>query len=144
MYRLTCNGNGGRFEFLPVAIEGADGVLKAALRLDTKAGFNLDSQTGLPGVEASAGCMVGIFATLAEFTTNITTLPAGDESGCVLRVEESYQSTVGAAAGATVGIGDYILGPTPNTTIPVFYTTMPSACASTKTTATPTSYLWKP
>ncbi|KAI1848068.1 hypothetical protein JX265_002072 [Neoarthrinium moseri] len=136
--------NGGTFEFLPVTIKGASGVLKAVLQLGVTAGFNLDPPSSLPNAifDVSAGVMVGVFATIAEFTTNITAAPAGDDSGCALRVEETYQLAVGAAAGATVAIGDHTWGPTPNTTIPVFYTTIAAACASTKTvTATTTASL---
>jgi hypothetical protein len=101
------------------------------LRVGIKAGFDLDPpDTSL--FDVSAGVMVGVFAHIAEFTTNVTASPSGDDNGCQLRVEESYQLAIGAVAGATVVLDGHTWGPVPATTVPVFYTTMANVCASSK------------
>ncbi|KAI2470741.1 hypothetical protein F4781DRAFT_389679 [Annulohypoxylon bovei var. microspora] len=139
--------NGANFEFLPVTIEGAGGVLSAVLRLGVKAGFELET----PGVtipsfsfstKASAGVGVSVWADIAEFTTNITATPEGDDTDCALRVEQTYQFGLGAAAGATLAIGGETWGPSPNTNIPIFYTTIADLCAvqgKTQTTSASTA-----
>ncbi|KAI1088314.1 hypothetical protein F5B19DRAFT_486056 [Rostrohypoxylon terebratum] len=136
--------NGAEFEFLPVTIEGAGGLMKAVLRLGVKAGFELET----PGVtipsfsfstKASAGVGVSVWADIAEFATNVTAAPAGDEDGCALKMEQTYQFALGAAAGATLAIGAETWGPSPNTNIPIFYTTIANVCAIGKTTTTTTT-----
>ncbi|KAK6086289.1 hypothetical protein SCUP234_02502 [Seiridium cupressi] len=124
--------NGGSFEFLPVTIQGA-GVLSAVLRVGVSAGFDLKTETDSTLFDVSAGVMAGVFAHIAEFTTNVTASLDGDDDGCALRVEESYQLAIGAAAGATIALDDHTWGPVPATTVPVFYTTIAGACAVTKT-----------
>ncbi|KAK8075917.1 hypothetical protein PG994_003189 [Apiospora phragmitis] len=131
---------GGKFEFLPVTVQSAGGVLKAVLRLGAHAGIKMATpKTGIPGLEASAGIEVGVFAHVAEFVTNITAAGAttpkrnnhsGEDDDCVLRVKESYQLAIGAAAGATVAIAGEKWGPVPQTVVPIFYTTLADACAT--------------
>ncbi|KAK8013291.1 hypothetical protein PG991_009562 [Apiospora marii] len=134
---------GGKFEFLPVTVQSAGGILKAVLRLGAHAGIQVATpDTGIPGLEASAGIEVGVFAHVAEFVTNITapTTPnRNDHDDCVLRVEESYQLAIGAAAGATVSIAGNKWGPVPQTVVPIFYTTLADACATSSLAAQPTA-----
>ncbi|KAK8848383.1 glycolate oxidase [Apiospora arundinis] len=141
---------GGKFEFLPVTVRAAGGVLKAVLRLGVHAGVNVKTpETGIPGLEASAGIEVGVFAHVAEFVTNVTVPSSNpdrkDHGDCALRVMESYQLAIGAAAGATVAIAGEKWGPVPQTVVPIFYTTLAGACAAshaaqpTTTTVTTTA-----
>ncbi|KAH8588634.1 hypothetical protein B0O99DRAFT_638854 [Bisporella sp. PMI_857] len=116
--------NGGRFEFLPVTIQSAGATLSATLRVGVHAGFEIDTS----GI-VSAGVEVGVFANVAEFVTNVTVIPGGNDEGCELQVEESYQLAVGAAAGATVAFQGHTWGPAPETVIPLWYTTFAEACA---------------
>ncbi|KAK1977953.1 hypothetical protein LZ30DRAFT_600176 [Colletotrichum cereale] len=136
----SVNFNGGRFEFLPVVIESAGVVLKAVLRVGVSAGIQLSTPVDsrelelfnktltIPG--ASAGVEVGVFANVAELSTNVTALAAPDEDGCVLRAVNAYQFALGAAAGASVQIGDRVWGPVPSTQVAIFYTTLADGCAS--------------
>jgi hypothetical protein len=84
-------------------------------------------------VPASTGTEVLVYADLAEFTTNITAVPDGDDSDCQLRVQQVYQLALGAAAGATLAIGPETWGPNPSTKIPIFYTTLADECAKSVT-----------
>lgn len=60
-----------------------------------------------------------------------------DNKECQLPVVEAYSLALGARAGATLAIGDQIWGPEPSTRIPIWFTTLASACA-VKATSTPT------
>ncbi|KAK1574625.1 uncharacterized protein LY79DRAFT_695224 [Colletotrichum navitas] len=136
----SVNFNGGRFEFLPVVVESAGVVLKAVLRVGVSAGIQLSTPVDsreleifnktltIPG--ASAGVEVGVFANVAELSTNVTALAAPDEDGCALRAVNAYQFALGAAAGASVRIGDRVWGPVPSTQVAIFYTTLGGGCAS--------------
>ncbi|KAI1759529.1 hypothetical protein GGR53DRAFT_140672 [Hypoxylon sp. FL1150] len=137
--------NGANFEFLPVTVESAGGILKALLRVGIKAGFELETppviipSTSL-STSASAGVGVSVWADIAELVTNITAVPEGDDEDCALRVEQTYQFGLGAAAGATLAIGFETWGPAPSTNIPIFYTTLADVCAiQGRTTATTTA-----
>ncbi|KAF5698320.1 hypothetical protein FGLOB1_12146 [Fusarium globosum] len=125
--------NGGDFEFLPVTLESAGVVFKAVLRVGVKAGFEIASpEVSIAGktiFNVGGGVEVGVFANIAELITNVT-LSTDEDDDCSLRVEEVYQIAVGAAAGASVAIGDTTWGPVPETEIPVFYTTLGHVCAS--------------
>ena len=87
------------------------------------------STAGVFSLSASGGVEVGVYAHIAEFSTNVTASSAGDDDECKLRVVESYQLALGAKAGASVALGTRTWGPTPETEIPIFYTTMADACA---------------
>lgn len=52
-----------------------------------------------------------------------------------MTIVEVYEFAIGADAGATLALGDHTWGPTPDTTLPIFYTTLADACA---TRGTPT------
>jgi hypothetical protein len=86
-------------------------------------GFNIDFSTGLEA---------GVWADVAQFVTNVTAAPAGDGNACELRVVEEYTMLLGANAGATLAIEEHTWGPTPNTQIPIWYTTLADVCAVTK------------
>lgn len=140
------NSGGGKFEFLPVVIESAGAVMKAVLRVGINAGIEISSPIDSKEIEffnktvtipgASAGIEVAVFANIAELSTNVTVLPEADEDGCVLRAVNAYQLALGAAAGASVEIGDRIWGPTPNTQIPIFFTTLADGCAQKRVPTT--------
>ncbi|KAI1418988.1 hypothetical protein F5Y12DRAFT_780343 [Xylaria sp. FL1777] len=129
--------NGGSFAFLPVTVQSASGVLTARLRLGIHAGISAETDVFGPFIQASTGTGVLVYADLAEFTTNITAMPDGDDSDCQLRVQQVYQLALGAAAGATLVVGPETWGPHPSTSIPIFYTTLADECAQsvTKTTS---------
>jgi hypothetical protein len=126
--------NGGNFEFLPVTIQSAGVVLTALLRVGVKAGLELSTPTktvdGL-SLKFSTGLEVGVWADVAQFVTNVTAAPAGNGSTCELPVVEEYSFLLGANAGATLALGEHTWGPTPNTQIPIWYTTLLDACAVT-------------
>ncbi|KAK4077273.1 hypothetical protein Purlil1_12397 [Purpureocillium lilacinum] len=131
---------GGRFRFLPVTIQSGSTLLRAVLRLQLRAGFSM--MTFSPGfnarignfssedLTASAGVEALVYANVAEFVTNVTSQAPGigSKPGCVLKVVQDYKLAIGAAAGATLGFLGTTYGPTPATEIPIFYTTLGSAC----------------
>ncbi|KAG7057290.1 glycolate oxidase [Colletotrichum scovillei] len=116
----SVNFKGGQFEFLPVIIESAGVELKAVLRAGFSAGIEISSPVDSKEIElfnntikvpgASAGIEVSVYANIAELSTNVTALSTPDEDGCVLRAVNAYQFALGAAAGASVQIGDPHLG----------------------------------
>ncbi|KAF3911476.1 hypothetical protein ABW20_dc0106242 [Dactylellina cionopaga] len=131
--RLT----GGNFEFLPVTVESVGVTLKAIIRVKVRAGYEISTPpvlilgqdiTDVLNLKASSGIEVSVWADIAELATSVTVFPAGDENGCKLRVEEWYQCAVGAAAGATVALAGHVWGPTPETSIPIWGTTL-TQCA---------------
>ncbi|KAF2964160.1 hypothetical protein GQX73_g9414 [Xylaria multiplex] len=121
--------NGGSFEFLPVTVQSANGVLTATLRVGMHAGVSVENDQLSTFLSVSTGAEVLVYADLAEFTTNITAVPDGDNSDCQLRVQQVYQLALGAAAGATLVVGPETWGPNPSTNIPIFYTTLADECA---------------
>lgn len=147
---LPVYSNGGKFEFLPVTIMRGNVALKAILRIGMHAGFELSSEHLIPTAavpkrfepltELKMGMEVGVFATVAEFLTNITAgAQLAAEEKCALKIVQEYTMALGAAAGATVAVADHTWGPQPNTTIPVFYTTLANICAKTTTPPTATT-----
>lgn len=117
--------------------EGA--VLTGVLRFSLKAGLELSTggmtnplHAILSGVlPIGAGVVAQVFANFAEFVTNVSVPSNASDRGkpvCDIKVVEVYQFALGAAAGATLAIGDHTWGPMPNTSIPIFYTTLTSAC----------------
>ncbi|KAK5625145.1 hypothetical protein RRF57_000861 [Xylaria bambusicola] len=128
--------NGGSFAFLPVTVQTANGVLTARLRIGAHAGVSLDTKELSPFIPVSTGTEVLVYADLAEFTTNITAMPDGDDVECQLRVQQVYQLALGAAAGATIAIGPETWGPAPSTKIPIFYTTLADDCVKSATQTT--------
>ncbi|KAI0104636.1 hypothetical protein GGR51DRAFT_560899 [Nemania sp. FL0031] len=125
--------NGGSFEFLPVTVQSASGVLSAILRVGLHAGVSVDFDKSTKLLHVEAGAAAAIYADLAEFTTNITAVPEGDDNDCQLQVQQVYQLALGAAAGATLVVGPETWGPEPSTAIPIFYTTLADACVKSAT-----------
>ncbi|KAG8674184.1 hypothetical protein FPOAC1_000147 [Fusarium poae] len=131
--------NGGKFEFLPVTIESAGTVLKAALQLSLRAGVEVFDLDLTPGFEVevgdfnsedyvlSAGAESRVYVNVAEFVTNITA--SDDDVDCALKVHQDYRFVVGAAAGASAALGQFAWGPTASTEIPIFTTRIAEVCA---------------
>ncbi|OJJ97428.1 hypothetical protein ASPACDRAFT_32248 [Aspergillus aculeatus ATCC 16872] len=126
---------GGKVEFLPIAIQGY-GSLQALLQLEASVGFDIapaESLSVLEAVDFSAGIGVEVFAYVADFQLEVNGTSSKD-ADCAFQAVAEYTLAVGAAAGATVAVDTYQWGPSPNTTVPVFYTTLASLCAGSKTT----------
>ncbi|EFY91037.1 hypothetical protein J3458_022150 [Metarhizium acridum] len=120
--------HGGKFEFLPVTVEGGSTVLRALLRLQLRAGFSLPlMDSTVEQLRAAAGLEARVYANVADLVTNVT---AGSRESCALEVVQGYKLAVGAAAGASVALLGNTYGPTPATEIPVYYTTLAAACVT--------------
>ncbi|KAL4757095.1 uncharacterized protein BDW70DRAFT_118579 [Aspergillus foveolatus] len=135
---------GGRMEFLPVTIEG-HGSLQALLLLEASVGFEITSPDSILADIASFSAGIGaeVFAYVADFLVQADA-STSDDTDCAVEVVAEYTLAVGAAAGATVAVAEYEWGPAPSTTVPLFYTTLASTCAGSKTsspTTTPVSTL---
>ena len=132
----------GSFEFLPVTVNTTGVTLDATLRLGVTAGLNMSEDLG-DVIKLGAGASAMVYADLAHFNTNIT-LPDSTElttrdDDCIMPVIETYEFGLGAQAGAFVQFMDDTWGPTPNSSIQIFYTTLYSACAINPDSATTTS-----
>lgn len=128
-----CHSPGGAYEFLNVTISG-EGSIQALLSLKASLGVDVN----LPDTPTydlfSAGIETDVFAYVADFLIQVNGSTAATDNGdCELAAVAEYTVAVGAAAGATLAIHSYSWGPSPNTTIPVWYTTLASLCATTKT-----------
>ena len=111
-------------------------MLTGLLRVGIKAGLDISTPTEtIDGVSLgfSAGLEAGVWADVAQFVTNVTSAPAGSGNDCELRVIEEYTLLLGANAGATLALDDHTWGPAPNTQVPLFFTTLATACAVTGT-----------
>ncbi|KAL1845806.1 hypothetical protein Daus18300_014435 [Diaporthe australafricana] len=130
----------GSFEFLPVTIGISGVVFDATLRLGVTAGLNMSQDLGHDLIKLAAGSSATVYTDLARFTTNITapeSLELGTrDDGCRIPVIESYEFGLGAMAGAFVQFGEEKWGPTPNTSVQIYYTTLSSACAIDPASAT--------
>lgn len=137
--------NGGQFEFLPVTVEKAGVVLSAILRIGIHSGIAVTAP-GLPDVtifntsfgtpEVAGGIEVGVYANLAEFTTNVTLAPEDDD--CEFKVTQEYQIALGAVAGASIVFDTDTWGPVAATSIPIWNTALAEVCAKKGTkTASP-------
>lgn len=130
-----CHSPGGAYEFLPVTISG-EGSIQALLSLKASLGVGVNS-LGISAYdfEFNAGIETDVFAYVADFLIHVNGSTAATDNGdCELAAVAEYTFAVGAAAGATLAIDkSYSWGPSPNTTIPVWYTTLDSLCAATKT-----------
>lgn len=127
-----------------MTVQSAGVVLKAALRIGIHSGVAvstpetpsftiLNNTLGIPTL--GAGIEVGVFANLAEFTTNVTLVPNDPE--CELKVVQEYQIALGAVAGASIVFDTDTWGPVAETSIPIWNTELASVCAiqGTKTPA---------
>ncbi|KAK0723490.1 hypothetical protein B0T26DRAFT_640423 [Lasiosphaeria miniovina] len=141
---------GGQFEFLPVTLVSDSAVLKGVLRVALRAGLayktpKLNSVFIPDKLEEKltfgAGVAVSVFANMAEFVTNVTgpSISTSDDAAtkqkCDLEVVEVYKFALGIAAGATINAGTHTWGPTPNTSIDIFYKTLGAICATRGTPA---------
>ncbi|KAL3473666.1 hypothetical protein BJX99DRAFT_192525 [Aspergillus californicus] len=127
---------GGRMEFLPITIEG-HGSLRALLQLEASVGFEIAPPNSLGVLEVlgfSAGIGTEVFAYVADFLFQVDA-STDEDAECAVEAVAEYTMAVGAAAGATVAVAEYEWGPAPSTTVPVFYTTLASICAGTKTSS---------
>ncbi|GKZ26426.1 hypothetical protein AbraIFM66951_004930 [Aspergillus brasiliensis] len=138
---------GGRMEFLPVTVTG-HGSIQALLQVQTSIGFQISTPSSVSVFEFlsfSAGVGGELSAYVADFLLEVDASTSKDAQ-CDFEAVAEYTLALGAAAGATVAVDTYQWGPTPNTTVPVFYTTLASICAGSKTspsTITPTATLAK-
>lgn len=128
------NSPGGIYEFLPVTIAG-EGSLQAILSLKASLGVDISSNSLEDVLTFSAGVEVDVFAYVADFLLQVNGSTAADDGDCELAAVAEYTMAVGAAAGATVAVDTYSWGPSPNTTVPVWYTTLASVCATSKTSS---------
>ncbi|KAK7707850.1 hypothetical protein SLS63_013646 [Diaporthe eres] len=130
----------GSFEFLPVTVGSSGVVLDATLRLGVTAGLNMSQDLGKDFIKLAAGSSATVYTDLARFTTNVTTPEALElatrDDDCLMPVVESYEFGLGALAGAFVQFRDEKWGPTPNTSVQIYYTTLYSACAIDPASAT--------
>lgn len=95
-------------------------------------------------VNLGAGASAQMFADLAHFQTNVTPSDTSVElrkrddtnyaEDCELPIIETYELGLGAQAGVFVEFDHDTWGPTPETSIQIFYTTLYSACAISATT----------
>lgn len=117
-------------------------VFDATLRLSVTTGLDLSAELG-DDIKLGAGASAQVYADLARFRTNVTpsdeshVLRARDGAAyaddCQLPVVETYEFGLGANAGAYVAFNGDTWGPSPNTSVQIFYTTLLSACAVSAT-----------
>jgi hypothetical protein len=111
-------------------------VLTGLLRVGIKAGLDISTPSETiddVSLSFSAGLEAGVWVDVAQFVTNVTAAPAGSDNDCELRVIEGYTLLLGANAGATLELDGHTWGPAPNTQVPLFFTTLATACAVTGT-----------
>ncbi|KAJ5526918.1 hypothetical protein N7513_011077 [Penicillium frequentans] len=125
---------GGVYEFLPVTIAG-EGSIQAILSLKASLGVDVSSSSLEDVFTFSSGIEADVFAYVADFLLQVNGTTAADDGDCELAAVAEYTMAVGAAAGATVAVDTYSWGPSPNTTVPVWYTTLASVCATSKTSS---------
>lgn len=111
------------------------------LRLEARIGITLHDFSPVKQLDVGAGVEARIYANIAEFVTNITLGEVDslkkrsdgddDNDNCRLSIAQAYTFGIGAGAGASVVLLGNTWGPTPETEIPIFYTTLAQACAVT-------------
>jgi hypothetical protein len=132
-----------------VTIQSGNVVLEAVLRLEARIGISLhDFPSPSKDLDIGAGVEARIYANIAEFVTNITlgevdSLKKRDDNSdnsdnCRLSIAQAYTFGIGAGAGASLVVLSNTWGPTPETEIPIFYTTLAQACAVTSTSGSST------
>lgn len=115
-------------------------VLAAVIRVGAHAGLRLNhwsseenstlDQITPGGLSFGAGIEMGVFADLAEFTTNVTY--DSNNEDCQLQLAHEYSVAVGATAGATVHYNDLTYGPAIGSRTAIWFTTMDSRCAMSR------------
>lgn len=108
--------------------------MKATMGLDVSTTSQLSHH-----LKFSTGVEADVFAYLADFLLTVNGTTDASDGECELAAVAEYTVGLGAAAGATVAVDTYAWGPTPATTIPVFYTTLASVCAATRSGSAPSS-----
>lgn len=137
-YTRLLDSPSGAYEFLPIEIEG-EGSLQAILSLKVSLGVQVDTG-GFWDASFSTGIDSDVFAYVADFLVQVNgSSSAADNGDCDLSAVAEYTLAVGAAAGATVAVDTYSWGPSPETTVPIWYTTLASMCAGAKTSSTASS-----
>ncbi|KAL7960753.1 hypothetical protein V8C34DRAFT_275593 [Trichoderma compactum] len=142
--------DGGKIAFLPVTIQYGQVILKAILRVEARIGIAFETfldtlhvDTKFLGpLKVGAGVEARIYANVAEFITNITLNEVDsltkrdegddDDDNCQLSIAQGFTFGIGAAAGASVQLLGNTWGPSPETEIPLFYTTLAAACITSK------------
>jgi hypothetical protein len=127
-----------------VILKSGELVLQAVLRLEARIGITIDDLAGTlgiplpPGDDIGAGVEARIYANIAEFVTNITLGEVDSlkrrDGDCQLSIAQEYTFGVGAGAGASLVVFGNTWGPTPETEIPIFFTTLAQACIIASTT----------
>ncbi|PTB64301.1 hypothetical protein BBK36DRAFT_1178946 [Trichoderma citrinoviride] len=156
--------DGGKLAFLPVKIRYGNVLLKAVLRVEARIGIAFQTfidgisipEVGLKALKVGAGVEARVYANIAEFVTNITLAEVDvptkrdddDDNGkdnnnnnnnCLLSMAQAFTFGIGAAAGASVELLGNTWGPSPETEIPLFYTTLAQVCALTSTSSSSSS-----
>lgn len=99
--------------------------------MEARLGFDLSTPEFVSeALKASSGVEADVFAYVADFLVEVDGSSTDD---CELAAVAEYTLAVGGAAGATIAVDTYQWGPTPNTTTPIWYTTLASICADSKT-----------
>lgn len=132
---------GGHYEFLPLTIKVNGGYLRAVLRLQASLGIEL-SLPNDPSVlkdDIRVGVEADVFAYVADFMMRVDDTSTAETDDCDLSADLEYTLAVGAAAGATVGVGSHKWGPTAESTVPIWYTTLASTCVKSEATSTPSA-----
>lgn len=160
---IECHG--GSFEFLPVTVNSASVSLQAILRIGVHAGIVLSSEgfdvEGVRLATYSAGMETIAYADVANLTISVAAgtaitgsanndttsvdsisnvdLPTDTCDGDVF-VEGVFGFDIGASAGASLEIGDFLSwGVNPETMLPVYYTTVTQCLGGKSSSTTPTS-----
>lgn len=121
-----------------MTVQSEEGSIQAILSLEASLGVDMDSPSGAEFVvlsrlfNLSAGIETDIFAYGADFALRVNSTTSAQENGCKLAVAAEYTTALGAAAGATAAVDAYTWGPAATTTVPVWYTTLTSMCATSE------------
>lgn len=135
---LTSNlfSPGGQYEVLPVTIEG-EGSINALLNLKATLGVQVSDDSLGPDLKFSSGIQADVFAYVSDFLLKANATSDPNDGECEIAAVAEYTVALGAAAGATVAVDTFSWGPSPETTVPVFYTTLASICATNKESTAP-------
>ncbi|CAJ0544476.1 Ff.00g036360.m01.CDS01 [Fusarium sp. VM40] len=115
----------GQFEFLPLTASHGSGKITGVLRVELKAGFEIQNHTVDvfdKGLNISAGVEVSIFANVARLDAEIRKDSESSGTDCQL----GFEINVGAAAGATLALGEHVWGPVPELSFSMYSATTKS------------------
>lgn len=118
-----------------MTVYGANAVFTAMLQLGARAALAVGDEisVGSSSFKVGGGVEVGVYADVAIFTTNMTEGNLTGNPACELEIVQDYSVVLSATAGAQVTLGTQKYGPTPNTSTPVYYTTLKSICTNLAT-----------